>query len=122
MSLPRCVVAAFTALIILGSVQASRADGNFGAIAYSPCTGCYGYSFGLDCQASAERVALQNCCGLDRRVVAWVAGGYAALVVNNNGGYGAAWSTNCRADAEQAALGYAGGCGAHILCWIASGT
>src|SRR5262249_14187643 len=100
-----------------------RAGNYFGAIAYSPSTGYYGYSYGKDCLAAAQATAVQNCAGPDRQVVVWVANGYAALAVNNNGGYGAAWSTNCQADADRAALNFAGGpaCGAHIICEMATG-
>jgi hypothetical protein len=123
MHLPRWAVAVVAVIALCGSTQAARANGSFGAIAYAPSTGCYGYSYGKDCQAAAANVALQNCNGPDRRVVVWVAGGYAALAVNNNGGFGAAWSTACQADADRAALNFAGGpgCGAHIICEMATG-
>jgi len=73
--------------------------------------------------ANAEVAALQNCNGLDRRVVVYVGNGYAALAVNSNGGFGAAWSSRCQAEADQAALIYAGGigCGAHVVCEVATG-
>jgi serine/threonine-protein kinase len=119
---PRWAVTLVAVIVLGGTAQAARAD-YFGAIAYSPSTGCYGYSFGQDCVPTAENVALQNCNGPDRQVVVWVSNGYAALAVNNNGGYGSAWSTNCQAEADQAALNFAGGagCGAYILCEIATG-
>jgi serine/threonine-protein kinase len=114
------VVAVFA---LLGSVPAARANDYFGAIAYSPSTGQYGYTFGRDCQANAEIGALQNCIGADRRVVVWVSNSYAALAVNNDGSFGAAWSSECQAEADNAALNFAGGpgCGAHILCEVATG-
>jgi hypothetical protein len=123
MRLPHRTIALVALAVLLGTVQAARADAAFGAIAYSPTTGYYGYSYGRDCLANAESAALQNCNGLDRRVVVSVGNGYAALAVNNNGGFGAAWSGRCQADADQAALNFAGGlgCGAHILCEVATG-
>jgi serine/threonine-protein kinase len=122
-SLPRGAIALVAVLALFGTAQAARADASFGAIAYSPSTGSYGYTFGRNCAADAEIGALQNCNGRDRRVVAWVSNGYAALAVNDKGGYGAAWSTRCQADADQAALNFAGGpgCGAHVLCEVATG-
>jgi hypothetical protein len=110
-------------MILCGAAPTAWADNYFGAIAYAPSTGRYGYSYGKDCLATAEVVAAGNCLGPDRRVVVWVANGYAALAVNHNGGYGAAWSTTCQADADQAALNFAGGpaCGAHIVCEMATG-
>jgi serine/threonine-protein kinase len=123
MRLPRWAVTLVAVVVLAGTTQAARADDYFGAIAYSPSTGYFGYSFGQDCEATAQNVALQNCCGQDRQVVVWVSNGYAALAVNNNGGYGSAWSTNSQAEADQAALNFAGGpgCGAHIVCEIATG-
>jgi Domain of unknown function (DUF4189) len=118
----RFVAAVVIAIALFGTAQAAHA-GSFGAIAYAPSTGCYGYTFGRDCPANADLGALWNCNGLDRRVVVEVGNGYAALAVNGNGGYGAAWSTRCQAEADQAALNYAGGpgCGAHIICEVATG-
>jgi serine/threonine-protein kinase len=110
------------AFALLGTAQAARADG-WGAIAYSPSTGAYGYWYGADCQANAEQGALNNCGGCDKQVMVTVDHGWAALAVNKNGGYGYAYSTKCQADAERSAIQYAGGprAGAYILCWVASG-
>jgi serine/threonine-protein kinase len=115
-------IVAVTALLF-GTAQVSRADA-FGAIAYSPSTGNYGYWYGANCLAAAEVGALSGCNAPDRQVVATVENGWAALAVNNNGGWGYGWSTNCLAEAEGYALNGAGGpcCGAHILCQVASGT
>ena len=123
MRLARRFIALVALVVLFETVLAVRAEAASGAIAYSPVTGYYGYSFGRDCLTNAEIAALQNCNGLDHRVVVSVENGYAALAVNNNGGYGAAWSTRCQADADQAALNFAGGpgCGAHILCEVATG-
>jgi serine/threonine-protein kinase len=123
MRLTHWAVALVAAIVVCGTTQVAHADDDFGAIAYSPSTGYYGYSYGKDCEATAENVALRNCNGPDRQVVVWVANGYAALAVNNNGGYGAAWSTDCQADADQAALDFAGGpgCEAQIICEMATG-
>jgi serine/threonine-protein kinase len=116
------VAAVAVALSLFGTAQAARADG-WGAIAYSPSTGAYGYWYGADCEATASNGALNNCGGDDRQVMVTVQNGWAALAVNRDGGYGYAWSTNSLEDAECLAIGYAGGpgCGAEIRCWVASG-
>jgi serine/threonine-protein kinase len=123
MNLKQYAIALVALAALFTTVNAAHAAEYFGAIAYSPSTGHYGFSYGKDCVANADIVALQNCIGADRRVVVWVANGSAALAVNNNGGFGTAWSTNCQAEADQAALNYAGGpgCGAHIICEMATG-
>ena len=48
------------------SAPASRRD-HFGAIAYSPSTGTYGYSYHQYSQSDAEREALQQCDAEARR-------------------------------------------------------
>jgi serine/threonine-protein kinase len=123
MRTPRFALAVVAVLALFASVQAARANEFFGAIAYSPSTGHYGYTYGRDCLANAEAGALQNCIGADRRVVVWVSNGYAALAVSNDGRFGAAWSSECQAEADHAALNFAGGpdCGAHIVCEIETG-
>src|SRR5690349_7855639 len=52
---------------------------SFGAIAYSPTTGKFGYSYNYRNRATAEKVALQNCHAVDARVVGWVNAGFLAL-------------------------------------------
>jgi serine/threonine-protein kinase len=123
MRLRQWTVALIVVTALCATSQAARADTYFGAIAYSPSTGHYGFSYGKDCLATAEVAAIQNCVGWDRRVVVFVSNGYAALAVNNNGSFGAAWDTNCQADADQAAINFAGGpgCGAHLICEMATG-
>src|SRR4051812_19540565 len=120
MRLPRWAIAA---VALCGVTQAAWADEYYGAIAYSPSTGSYGFSYGKDCQATAENVALSSCRGRDRQVVVWVSNGYAALAVNDDGGWGAAWSSVSQEDANQAAMDYAGGCdsGAPPISGMATG-
>jgi serine/threonine-protein kinase len=113
----RCGVVAV--VLILVAVPAVWAD--YGAIAYSPATGKYGYSYNCDSLAEAERIALRNCRASDATVKVWVENGWAALAVNNNGAYGWGWSTSSLADAEATALSNVSGGGGHILCWCASG-
>lgn len=105
-----------------GAGQAANRN-SFGAIAYSPSTGTFGYSYGKGNLADAEGTALGNCRGADRQIVVWVDHGFAALAVNSHGYIGAAWSRSSQADACRAALDFAGGpaCGASILCEMATG-
>ena len=122
MRLPRWITVLAIAVTLFGTVQGARAA--FGAIAYSPSTGSYGYWYGANCRAEAENGALNNCGGADRQIVVWVQNGWASLAVNNEGRWGYGWSTNCREEADRNALNNAGGrrCGARILCWVASGS
>ena len=53
--------------------------GTFAAIAYSPQTGAYGYSWNQPNRAWAERVAMSHCRAYDCRPVVWVSGGCAAI-------------------------------------------
>lgn len=67
-------------------------SGSYGAIAYSPSTGTYGYSHNYRSRRSAEQAALGYCDADDARVVAWVNFGFAALVKADDGSWGAAAS------------------------------
>lgn len=66
---------------------------SFGAIAYSPSTGKFGYSYNYRNRATAEKVALQNCRAADARVVGWVNAGFLALALGSDKScWGIGWS------------------------------
>ena len=91
----------------------------YAAIAYSPSTGSFGYSYECDSQYQAERIAISKCSGSDARVEVWVSNGWVALACNDRGQWGTGWSTDSRAGAEMHALkGVPDG---RILCWAFSG-
>src|SRR5262245_60450385 len=48
----------------------------FAAIAYSPATGKYGYSYNYSSRSAAMRRALTQCPQADAKIVGWVEGGY----------------------------------------------
>lgn len=77
--------------------------GAYGAIAYSPSTGKYGWSAKADDRWSAERTAV-NCVGApDASPVVWGRSCYLALAIADGGQYGQAWADS-EAHAEDAAL------------------
>jgi hypothetical protein len=83
---------------------AGRSSADFAAIAYSPSTGAYGYSYGFASLAGARAEALAHCRGDDARVVVWVENGYAALALGDRrGAYGWGWAFN-RGEARARAL------------------
>jgi hypothetical protein len=60
-------------------------DGDtYAAIAYSPSTGKWGYSYNYGSRWSAERAALSRCEGKDARIVAWVNNGFCALSLGDD--------------------------------------
>jgi len=81
----------------------SRPD-RYGAIAYSPSTGTYGYSYSRYSQTDAEREALQQCDADDRKVIGWMRNAYGALAVGDTPDqYAWAWGAT-REAAKQSAL------------------
>ncbi len=63
---------------------------SFGAIAYSPGTGGYGYSFKLANRAEAEKRAIQECGKDDCKVATWFFNNCGALAIGKNGAWGGA--------------------------------
>lgn len=63
------------------------------AIAYSPATGKFGYSYNLPSRRAAERMALQKCEADDARIVGWVSKGFLALALGSDKScWGVGWS------------------------------
>ncbi len=60
----------------------------YGALAYSPKTGDYGYSYGYGSRADAERRAKRECGQSDCEIAAWYAGACGAIAVGNDGKWG----------------------------------
>jgi Domain of unknown function (DUF4189) len=77
---------------------------NYGAIAYSPSTKAYGWSYDYPSRSAAESVAMSNCGkhANDCIVPLWFRNACGALAIGSNG-YGTAWASE-RAGAEKQAL------------------
>lgn len=73
----------------------------FAAIAYAPSTGSAGFSRGFNSRAGAEKCALDQCKGNDKRIVIWVQDGHCAMAKGARGGWGTGWGvTEDEAKAE----------------------
>lgn len=85
---------ALIALIIVASsgFATSAFAGDYAAIAYSPSTGNYGYSYGYPCLDDAEAVARQNAAACDAQVVVSAENEYLALAQNDDGTFGYGFS------------------------------
>jgi hypothetical protein len=94
----------------------------YAAIAYSPATGKYGYCYGWDSRAGAERDALARCKAADARILAWAKNSYCALALGKDGAYAAAWGPTL-GQAKANALRECGkyGTGGRIVQWVYSG-
>jgi len=77
---------------------------NYGAIAYSPSTMAYGWSYDYPSRSAAESAALANCGkqANDCIVPLWFRNACGALAIGSNG-YGTGWAT-ARATADSQAL------------------
>jgi serine/threonine-protein kinase len=89
---------------ILGAslAQGGRAS-SYGAIAYSPTTGRYGWSCRAPERATAEKIAINSCGTADATIVVWGGDTHLALALGDGQAYGSAWDAN-RSRAEQKAL------------------
>lgn len=107
----RVSVAAAAAFAMLAASTYSAAAAEFGAIAYSPRTGSYGYSHNYATRGQAERVAQRSCRAYasDCRVIVYFYNSCAALAVGRSFGYGYGYApgpkqsrsialANCRAN------------------------
>jgi Domain of unknown function (DUF4189) len=77
--------------------------GAYGAIAYSPSTGRYGWSVNASDRTSAERTATDAVGADDACPVVWGCDAYLALAIANGGQGGWAWAGS-EADAKDIAL------------------
>ena len=93
-------------------VAPAAPDAAFTAIAYSPNTGAYGYSYGQGCRAEAETRRSSYCNGSNAQIVVWCENAGPALAVSDNGIYGYAYG-HSRKEAERLALRYCRGPEAH---------
>ncbi|MBU4530635.1 MAG: DUF4189 domain-containing protein [Hoeflea sp.] len=91
----------------------------FGAIAYSPTSGVYGFSYDHGSRRDAEARAISECRmrGRGCKVAIWFKNACGSVAVGANG-WGTAWA-GTRRDAERAAIRncsrYTGGC--RTLAW-----
>jgi hypothetical protein len=102
----RTRAAVFVATLTLGAVAGSAAaSADFGAIAYAPKNGAYGFAYGFDSRNGAERKALRECAarGKGCQVVVWFTNACGSLAVGKKGGYASAWGDN-RATARATAI------------------
>jgi len=66
---------------------------SYAAIAYSPETGFFGYSYNDGSRWAAEKAALKRCQGSDARIVCWVNRGFCVLALGDDKScWGAGWS------------------------------
>lgn len=94
---------AFAVGLSLAGTGAALAD--FGAIAFSPQNGAFGYSYGAGTRGQAERIAMSNCRanGAGCRLLVYFQNACGALAVGNGNGYGFAWAGS-RGQAEGRAM------------------
>lgn len=107
------------AFLLLCLLAAQAWADKYGAIAYSPASGKWGYSNDCDTRARAEQIAMANCPAGDARIAIWVKNGWAALYSNSQGIWYSGWSANSREDAERIARSRVPG--GNLLCWVYSG-
>jgi serine/threonine-protein kinase len=79
----------------------SRAS-NFGAIAYSPDTRDYGYSFGYSSRSEAERRAKRECGKDDCEIAAWFENSCGAVAVGDDGTWAGGTGNTERAARQDA--------------------
>ena len=99
----RCL-AAGVLFFCAGAGSGEAAAQNYGAIAYSPSTKAYGWSYDYPSRGAAESAALANCGkqANDCIVPLWFRNACGALAIGSNG-YGTAWASQ-RSSAENQAL------------------
>ena len=101
----RRMVAAGLLLACVAAGSGEAAADNYGAIAYSPSTKAYGWSYDFPSRGAAESEAMSRCrtkAG-DCFVPLWFRNACGALAIGS-GGYGTGWATD-RSSAEHQALG-----------------
>jgi serine/threonine protein kinase, bacterial len=82
---------AFQCLVVSHAMAQSyetHARNYYGAIAFSPSTGAYGFSSDYGSQDAAERIAISNCGKSDCLVPVWFRNACGALAVGADHAYG----------------------------------
>jgi len=111
----RMIMALAIMLVASGAASAEY----FGAIAYSPTSGVYGFSYDHGSRRDAEARAISECRmrGRGCKIAIWFKNACGSVAVGSNG-WGTAWA-GTRRDAERAAnrncSRYTGGC--RTLAW-----
>ncbi len=94
-------------LAVPGWAQSKQNDDVYGAIAYSPLGGAYGYASAYRSRAEAEKRAVQECTARtdtgDCHALVWYANACGALATSAKA-YGSGWGED-RSAAEYFALG-----------------
>ena len=107
----------FASIFFLLSIHAFAYD-NYGAIAYSPSKGLYGYSYDYSSLQGAKYGAISRCHADDCKIVVWFKNGCGALATGT-GGYGSGWGTTlsgAKHEALKACSLYSPDC--HIVRWV----
>ena len=106
-------------LALVSWSKSTLANDHYGAIAYSPTNGKYGYTYDYGTRASAEEAALRNCNDADCRLVLWFVNACGALAIGDGYAWGAGWASS-QSEAENIAMSYcnreAQGCS--IARWV----
>lgn len=93
-------IAPFVVVLALGACTANvvRSDdiyidaGSYAAVAYSPSTGKFRYSYNYRSRSAAEQAALRGLVEADARIVCWVNNGFCALALGDDVGcWGTGW-------------------------------
>jgi Domain of unknown function (DUF4189) len=92
----RVLPAALAAALWIASAGIAHARDYYGAIAYSPSTGAYGFSYDHYSQAEAENRAMAECRARagDCQLPLWFRNACGALAVGSGGGWGTGWGTD----------------------------
>ena len=105
----RSIVALLVAVLTLSPALVNHAQAQtfayyYAAIAYSPSTGQYGYSYAQPSLDAASSVALSRCNASDARIMTWSRNGWCSLALShqNRNAYGIGYSPNA-----TMAMGYA---------------
>ncbi len=108
--------------LVIGPATLANAWDRYAAIAYSPSTGCIGWSYGESCPEYAKARALEYCNASDARIAVWVRNGYCALAKGNGPGYFYGWGcTKCQAELNAVLPCAKETSGAHVVRWVFSG-
>lgn len=117
----RAVAAALALAGLLGLSDAAYAA--YGAIAYSPSSGAYGYSYAYGSRGQAERAALKSCRanGSGCQNAIWFQNACGAVAKGPNG-WGSGWAASKKGAYAQAVAScaqYSRQC--KVIVWACSG-